>query len=81
MTPEPNPPNSPPRRVSLVEQELMRSVEWLISLRWLAGAAVILGAPLAAAILMMPLPVGRLFATGAAVLGYNAGLYVIHGEE
>lgn len=77
MPPDPISPSTPPRRVSLVEQELVRSVDWLISLRWLAGVAVLLGAPLAAAILAMPLPVGRLFGTGAAILGYNAGLYLI----
>lgn len=65
------------RRVPLVEQELVRSVDWLISLRWLAGAAVVLGSPLAASVLGAQLPAARLTATGFAILGYNAGLFVI----
>ncbi|MFN8589797.1 MAG: GAF domain-containing sensor histidine kinase, partial [Candidatus Eisenbacteria bacterium] len=64
-------------RVTLVEQELVRSVDWLISLRWLAGAAVVLMAPLAASVLGAPLPAARLTGTGFAILGYNAGLYFI----
>ena len=51
-------------RVPLVQQELVRSVDWLISLRWLAGAAVVLGSPLAASVLGAPLPAARLTATG-----------------
>ncbi len=65
------------RRASLVEQELVRSVDWLISLRWVAGAMILLGTPIAAAILAMPLPVGRIVAIGLAILGYNGGLWVM----
>lgn len=64
-------------RVPLVQQELVRSVDWLISLRWLAGAAVVLGSPLAASVLGAPLPAARLSAMGFAILAYNAGLFFI----
>ncbi len=65
------------RRVSLVEQELVRSVEWLISLRWIAGGTIVLAAPLAAGVLGAPLPAARLTTTGFAILAYNAGLFFI----
>jgi len=65
------------RRAPLVQQELLRSVDWLISLRWVAGLAVMLGTPIAASVLAAPLPGARLFATGFAIVGYNAGLWLI----
>ena len=39
--PGPLSPGAPFKRRSLVEQELVNSLDWLISLRWLAGAAVL----------------------------------------
>lgn len=65
------------RAPSLVERELVHGVDWLISLRWLAGAVVLAAPPLAAGLLRVPLPVDRLVATGFAILGYNAGLWLI----
>lgn len=79
--PRPSPPAPPPgspRGPSLVERELANSLGWLISLRWLAGAAV-LGATLTAVLLFrIPLPAGPLSATGGAILLYNASFWLVH---
>ncbi len=62
------------RRPSVVEQELVNSLGWLISLRWLAGLAVLAATFLATRILRLPLPAGPLFGTGVGILGYNVVL-------
>ena len=64
------------RRRSLVEQELVNSLGWLISLRWLAGAGV-LGArrrrdARAGRAAARP---AALSAVGVAILAYNAALW------
>lgn len=60
---------------SLAEQELIGSLSWLIRLRWLAGAGVIVGTWLAASILGAPVRAGALYLLGAGVLVYNALLF------
>jgi signal transduction histidine kinase len=61
-----------PTRRSVVEQEMVNSLGWLISLRWLAGIAVIAAAVLGVMLRKVPLPTGPIFVTGAAILVYNA---------
>lgn len=61
------------RRRSLVEQELVSSLGWLISLRWLAGAAVLGAAGVARLVLGAMVPAGPLAAVGLTILTYNAG--------
>lgn len=78
MDARPRPSPGSPRGHSLVERELANSLGWLISLRWLAGAAV-LGATLPAVLLFrVPLPAGPLSATGGAILLYNAAFWLVH---
>ncbi len=60
------------RRPSLVEQELVNSLSWLISLRWLAGGAVLAATALATGLFRVALPARLLVATGTAILLYNA---------
>ena len=76
MTPAPHPAPPPVshRRSSLVEQELVNSLGWLISIRWLAGSSVLLGTLIATQALRVPLPAGPLYAIGLAILLYNAAL-------
>jgi len=62
-------------RASLVEQELLHSLDWLISLRWFAGVIVLLVAPLATTVFRSGLPTATLSGTGAAILVYNTGLW------
>jgi len=63
------------RRSSLVEQELVNSLGWLISLRWLAGFSVLLGTLVATQALRVPLPAAALYAIGLGILLYNAALW------
>jgi len=65
------------RRRSLVEQELLNSVGWLISLRWLAGAGVLVATAVATLALRVPVPAGRLYLVGALILGYNAVCWAV----
>lgn len=64
-----------PHRPSLVEQELMNSLGWLISLRWLAGASVLVATAIATTLLRVELPARPLYAIGAGILVYNAALW------
>jgi len=68
-------PGVPARRRSLVEQELVNSLGWLISLRWLAGAAVLGATGVARLALGIPLPAAALSAVGLGILAYNAALW------
>ncbi len=68
-------PSGPTRRPALVEQELVNSLGWLISLRWLASLAVLLATLLATQVLRVRLPGGALFAVGTGILAYNAALW------
>jgi signal transduction histidine kinase len=67
------------RRSSLVEEELVNSLGWLISLRWLAGASVLLATPVATQALRVPLPTRPLYAIGVSILVYNAALSWVLG--
>jgi signal transduction histidine kinase len=62
------------RRRSLVEQELINSLGWLISLRWLAGAGVVLAAVVARVALPDQLPAAPILLVGAGILIYNTAL-------
>jgi signal transduction histidine kinase len=77
MAPQPDPPwpAAHGRRRSLVEQELINSLGWMISLRWLAGAGVLVATAVATLALGVPLAAARLYLVGAAILVYNAGLF------
>ncbi len=70
---EPARPAVQGRRRSLVEQELINSLGWLISLRWLAGAGVLVATAVATLALRVPLPAGRLYLVGGCILAGNAG--------
>ena len=74
MAPQPEPPAPVPRRRrrSLVEQELINSLGWLISLRWLAGLSVVVAAAVATVTLRAQLPVAPLYLVGGGILAYNA---------
>ena len=63
------------RRRSLVEQELLNSVGWLISLRWLAGAGVLVATAVATLALRVPLPAARLYLVGGCILAYNGAFW------
>ena len=65
------------RRRSLVEQELINSLGWMISLRWLAGAGVLAATAVATFALGVPLPAGRLALVGAGILLYNTGCWLV----
>ena len=72
-------PSAPPpavddRRLTLAEQELVGSLGWLVSMRWFAGAGVLLSALVASAVLKLPVPRFPLYGVGLFILGYNAVL-------
>ncbi|MFO7693329.1 MAG: GAF domain-containing sensor histidine kinase [Vicinamibacterales bacterium] len=78
--PQPSAPAWPAvqgRRRSLVEQELINSLGWMISLRWLAGAGVIVATAVATFALRVPLPAGCLYLVGGGILLYNAGFWLV----
>ena len=58
------------RGSTLAEQELIGSLSWLIRLRWLAGAGLLLGTWLAAGVLEAPIWAGALYLLGAGVLAH-----------
>ena len=62
------------RRLTLAEQELVNSLGWLVSMRWVAGVGVMLAALAATRILKLPVPAVSLCAVGFFILVYNAGL-------
>jgi signal transduction histidine kinase len=57
---------------TLAEQELIGSLAWLIRLRWLAGAGLLLGTWLAAGVLRVPVRETALYLLGIGALVYNA---------
>jgi signal transduction histidine kinase len=71
---QPTPLSALNRRSSLVEQELVNSLGWLISLRWLAGLSVLFGTLVATQALGVPLPPRPLYAIGVSILVYNVAL-------
>ncbi|HOQ59601.1 MAG TPA: GAF domain-containing sensor histidine kinase [Vicinamibacterales bacterium] len=56
---------------SFVEQELANSLGWLISLRWVAGAAVVLASVVVRVALPEQLPAAPILLVGAGILLYN----------
>jgi signal transduction histidine kinase len=75
----PTQPSASHQRSSLVEQELVNSLGWLISIRWLAGSSVLLGTWVATQALRVPLPAGPLYAIGLTILVYNVALWWVLG--
>ncbi len=59
---------------TLAEEELINSLGWLIKLRWLAGASVLLGTFLATRVLALNIPQIPLYLLGFGLLAYNAAL-------
>jgi signal transduction histidine kinase len=60
---------------SLTEEELVSSLSWLITLRWLAGAGLILGTVLLRWVLGLAIVTLPLCLLGVGVLVYNAALW------
>jgi signal transduction histidine kinase len=62
-------------RRSLVEEELINSLGWLISLRWLAGTAVVLAAVVVRVTLPGQLVAAPILLVGGGILAYNVALW------
>jgi signal transduction histidine kinase len=62
------------RRRTLAEQELVNSLGWLIIMRWVAGAGVLLASAFAAHGLGLHIPERALYRVGLFILAYNAAL-------
>jgi signal transduction histidine kinase len=60
-----------------VEAELVASITWFITIRWLAGIGVIGATWFADAVLRVTLPTLALYAIGVSILLYNTAFYVI----
>jgi len=58
--------------VTLAEMELVHSLSWLVDLRWLAGAAVLLGTALAAHLLKVPVQATSLYLLAVWLFATNA---------
>jgi signal transduction histidine kinase len=61
---------------TVADHELAGSLEWLIRLRWMAGAGLVLSTA-AAAGAGLPIPQGPLSLIGAAILAYNAAFRLV----
>jgi signal transduction histidine kinase len=57
---------------TLAEQELVGSLAWLISLRWIAGIGVLIGTWVAANVIDVDIEPGPLYLLGLAMLAYNS---------
>ncbi len=75
VEPEAAPRAPEPRRRTLAEQELVNSLGWLMTMRWLAGLGVLGGAFIASRGLHLQVPEGSLYRVGLFILGYNAVLH------
>jgi signal transduction histidine kinase len=64
-------------RVGLVEQELISSMAWFITIRWLAGLGVLAATWFVDVVLHLAFPVGALYLIGCVILTYNAIFYFI----
>lgn len=60
-----------------VEAELVSSITWLITIRWLAGIGVIGATWFADVFLRVALPTRALYAIGTSILLYNTAFYAI----
>lgn len=69
-------PGSPNGQRSLVEAELVNSVAWLVRLRWIAGAGVLLATLIVRMIFHLQLAAWHLYAIGVAILAYNLAFYL-----
>ena len=63
---------TPGYRRTLAEQEMVNSLGWLITMRWLGGLSVLLGTFAATELFGLHLPGVALYGVGLAILGYNA---------
>jgi signal transduction histidine kinase len=63
-------PSQSAREAGLSEQELVDSLSWLISLRWAAGAAVLVGV-FASSLARLRIPSFDLYMLGTGLLAYN----------
>ncbi|MCL5950873.1 MAG: ATP-binding protein [Chloroflexi bacterium] len=61
-----------PKSAAFVEQEMVSSTAWLISIRWWAGLGVLALTWLATMVLAINLPALPLYGIGLAILAYNA---------
>lgn len=59
----------------VTEHDLARGNRWLIGLRWVAAAAIIVATVVAAGLLRYPLPTGALLGLGLVVAAYNTALH------
>lgn len=60
---------------TLIEEELVDSLSWLIALRWLAGIGVLLGTGFSAGVFDLNIPTTPLYLLGLGLLAYNAFLW------
>ncbi len=67
----------PKNETTLVEQELIASVAWLIRLRWIAGVGVIIATLLADKLFTLGVPSFQLYCIGIGILLYNLIFYLI----
>jgi signal transduction histidine kinase len=65
---------------TLAEQELVGSIGWLVAIRWLAGAGVLVAGIIAARVLTLPIPEVPFYGVGVFILAYNAALRWWLGE-
>lgn len=61
---------------NLVEAELVASVSWLIKLRWIAGAGVLIATWIVHALFQIGAPIAILSGIGVAILLYNTFFFV-----
>lgn len=59
------------------EADLLKNSTRLIRMRWLAGLAILIAAPVSATLLSIPLPVPALLALSVAILACNALLWAL----
>jgi signal transduction histidine kinase len=69
-----------PEALTVADQELVNSLGWLIRTRWLAGAAVVIAAPVAVRAFGFNLPDVPLLLVGVGILAYNAVLRAVLGR-
>jgi signal transduction histidine kinase len=68
------------RRATVAEQELVGSIGWLVSIRWLAGIGVLAAGLFASRLLKLPIPEVPFYGVGVFILVYNAALWWWLGE-
>ncbi|MCX8061755.1 MAG: ATP-binding protein [Anaerolineales bacterium] len=61
---------------NLVEAELVTSVSWLIKLRWIAGAGVLIATWLVHNLFQVGAPIAVLYGIGVAILFYNTFFFL-----